>query len=302
MATLKFSALEGAPRNVVAESPIWDADAGLLYWVDIVGKSIFRYDVGRGQSRAWPTADFPTAIALRQGRGDAIVALAAGVEFFDFDKSAFSPFCVPDETPGNRLNEGRCDPAGRLWVGSMQTNLNPDGSGRDMDRHSGALFRIDPDGTASRHTAFEFGISNTMAWAPDGKIFYFGDSLRNVIFAFDYDADDGTLSNRRVLIEGYAHGVPDGSAIDEDGCLWNARFGAGRIIRITPGGRVDRNIELPVTNPTSCTFGGPNRETLFVTSAKFTLSEAQLLANPMEGAVLAARVGTRGLPDHVFAG
>ncbi|MEP3277998.1 MAG: SMP-30/gluconolactonase/LRE family protein [Stappiaceae bacterium] len=289
-------------RDQVGESPIWDAESQSLYWVDIIGKAIRRYDTATRKVRSWDSDDFPTAIALRQSTSGAVVALANGVARFDFETGGFSEFSFPDPTDGNRLNEGRCDPAGRLWVGSMCTNLNPDGSGREIDRNSGALFRIDPDGTVTRHTQFEFGISNTMAWSPDHKTFYFGDSLRNVIFAFDYDAETGDLHNRRVLIEDYPHGVPDGSGIDAEGCLWNARFGGGRIIRITPDGRVDREITVPMTNPTSCTFGGADRRTLFVTSAQFTLTQAQLLANPLEGAVLAIDADCRGQPDYRFAG
>ena len=207
---------------------------------------------------------------------------------------------VPDPMQGNRLNEGKCDSRGRFWAGSMQTNLNPDGSGREMDRSSGALFRIDGDGTTSRHSEFEFGISNTMAWSPDNRTFYFGDSIRNVIFTYDFDIDDGVLSNRRVLIEGYPHGAPDGSAMDADGCLWNSRFGGSRLIRITPDGKIDREIPLPVTNPTSCTFGGRDNSTLFVTSATFTLSDEQLAENPHEGTLLAAEIDTVGLRDQRF--
>ncbi|MFV0384328.1 SMP-30/gluconolactonase/LRE family protein [Paracoccus sp. (in: a-proteobacteria)] len=298
---MQFCPLPGAAIAQVAESPIWDGDGGDLYWVDIIGKRIFRYRLATDEAWHWDCDDFPTAIALCEGGGhDAVLALAGGVSFFDFATGAFTPFVQPDGMPGNRLNEGRCDPCGRFWAGSMQTNLNPDGTGRDMDRNSGALFRIDGSGTVSRHSPHEFGISNTMAWSPDRKTFYFGDSIRDVIFAHDYDDETGTLSNRRVLIEGYGRGAPDGSAIDQDGCLWNARFGGGCVIRITPDGRVDRVIEMPATNITSCTFAGPSRDLLVVTSATFTLSPAQLAANPLEGAVFIAEAGIGGLPDHRF--
>ncbi|NRA86935.1 MAG: SMP-30/gluconolactonase/LRE family protein [Rhizobiales bacterium] len=289
-------------RNQVGESPIWDDKSKCLYWVDIIGKSIHKYDFFDDKTTIWKSEDFPTAIALRQFEEGAIIALGGCVSLFDFKTGDFTKFCNPDPTAGNRLNEGRCDPSGRLWVGSMRNNLKPDGSGRDIDRHSGALFRIDADGTVSQHTEFEFGISNTMAWSPDQKIFYFGDSLRNVIFAFDYDADTGDLHNRRILIDGYPHGAPDGSAIDTHGCLWNARFGGSRIIRITPDGRIDKEIILPVTNPTSCTFGGADRSTLFITSAKFGLTDEQLKSNPQEGALISMKTEFEGMPDFKFRG
>ena len=171
-----------------------------------------------------------------------------------------------------------------------------------MDRHCGAPFRIDPNGADSCHSEQDFGVSNTMAWPPDRHTFYFGDSLRNVIFAYDHDDDTGVLRNRRVLLEGYPHGVPDGSCIDADGCLWNTRFGGARVIRISPDGSVDAEVALPVTNPKSCTFGGPDMRTLFVTSARFDLSAKDLKSNPLEGALLGASVAYSGLGDNEFAG
>ncbi len=284
-------------RSQLSECPVWDERTGNLYFVDITGKSVHR--ISNGKMTTWKTGDFPTAVALR-AEGGAVVAQASGVGFLDFETGAVQKVCMPDPTPGNRLNECKCDPSGRYWAGSMQTNLNPDGSERAMDRHIGALFRLDPDGRVTRHTEPEFGISNTMAWSPDRRRFYFGDTLRNAIFAFDYDDDSGEIRGRRVLLEGYRHGLPDGSCIDHDGCLWNARWGGGRVIRITPDGSVDLEVEVPVTNPTSCAFAGSGR--LIVTSARFGLSEPQLRGNALEGAVLVAETGYDGPPDFRFRG
>lgn len=288
-------------RYVVAEGPVWDEATERLFWVDIIGKTVRAFACETGKVQTWTSDDFPTALALSASGTRALVALASGIAWLDFASGQFTPFANPDGMAGNRLNEGKCDPQGRFWTGSMQTNLNADGSGRDMDRNSGALFRIDPDGSTSCHTAHKVGISNTMAWSPDGKTFYFGDSVRNIIFAYDWHAGEGSISNRRVLLEGFQRGAPDGSAIDEDGCLWNARFGGSCLIRITPDGTVDQVVELPVTNPTSCTFGGVDRRILFVTSAQFTLNDEQLAANPLEGAVLACEVAVPGLTDTRFA-
>ncbi len=287
-------------RNQVGESPIWDAAEQALYWVDIVGKSIHRFAPSSAGLRRWQTDDFPTAIALIDGEHSAILALAGGVFLFDF-AGRMQRFATPDDLAGNRLNEGKCDPAGRFWVGSMQTNLNADGSGRDMTAHCGALFRVGTDGASERFSEFEFGISNTMAWSRDEKHFYFGDSLRNALFRYNYDRDTGSVSNRRVFFERDDLGFPDGSCIDDDGCLWNARFGAGKLLRITPQGAVDRLIDLPVTNPTSCTFGGTDGRTLFVTSARFSLSEQAIESNPVEGALLAVDVGVSGPSDRRFS-
>ena len=297
----KFDPLPETPRCALGESPIWDERESALYWVDIVGKRVLRHHFATAQTAQWETDDFPTAIALAARRGEAVLATAKGVAHFDLANGRITARCRPDNLEGNRLNDGRCDPQGRFWVGSMQNNLHPDGSDLEMDRNSGALFRIDADYSTSQHTEREFGISNTMAWSPDGRIFYFGDSVRNVIFAYEFDPDEGVIGKRRVLLEGHARGVPDGSAIDAEGCLWNARFGGGIILRITPDGKVEREIPLPVTNPTSCTFAGPGRRQLVVTSAIHNLSASHLAANPLEGAVLVTDVAVEGLPDYHFA-
>ena len=290
-----FEKLSGTEPCTVAESPIWDDETGMLYWVDIIGKSVFRSDVSGPAAAVWKTEDFPTAIALTSDPDHAILAMASGVRDLDFGSGKTELLCTPDGMAGNRLNEGKCDPQGRFWVGSMQTNLNLDGSNRDMDRNSGALFRIDGSYGVSRQSEHEFGISNTLAWSPDHRTLYFGDTIRNVIFAYDFDPNDGVVGARRVLVEGYTRGLPDGSAIDADGCLWNARFGGGVVIRITPDGHIDREIEVPVTNPTSCAFAGLDRRLLVVTSATFTLSPSQLAANPVEGSVLVAEADISGL-------
>ncbi|MGJ8533172.1 MAG: SMP-30/gluconolactonase/LRE family protein [Alphaproteobacteria bacterium] len=286
-------------RFSVAEGPVWDATTQRLFWVDIIGRTIHAHH-SEGKDQVWHSDDFPTALALSKSGQKALVALASGMAWLDLEAGRFTRFAEPDTVPGNRLNEGKCDPQGRFWAGTMQNNLNADGSGKDMDRNSGALFRVDPDGTISQHTGHEFGIANTLAWSPDGTSFYFGDSVRNVIFAYDWHADEGCISNPRVHLEGFERGAPDGSAIDEDGCLWNARFGGSCLVRITPKGVIDQIIELPVTNPTSCTFGGSGRKTLYVTSAQFTLSDEQLITNPLEGAVLSAGVPIAGVSDHTF--
>lgn len=287
-------------QNGVGESPIWDHEQQALYWVDITGKSIHRYDPSSARRQHWKTDDFPTAVALVEKQNSAILALAGGVSLFDFS-GTMTPFSAPDNHAGNRLNEGKCDPAGRFWVGSMQTNLSADGTGREITDHSGALFSIDASGDSRRFSDFEFGISNTMAWSPDEKYFYFGDSLCNTLFRYDYDRDTSRVDNRQVFFERSDLGFPDGSCIDDDGCLWNARFSAGKLIRITPQGKIDREIDLPVTNPTSCTFGGPDGRALFVTSARFTLSDEALARNPNEGALLVVEAGVSGPPDRRFA-
>lgn len=289
----------GKTRDLVGESPFWDAQTGELYWVDIVGKAIRRLKAD-GSVQTWKTSDFPTAIALIEGQEDAVVSFASGLSRFEFDTGHISLVCAPEaENPHRRLNEGKCDPAGRFWAASMQNNLNPDASPREMTSSEGRLMRLSTDGTIHQFGEEDLGIPNTMAWSPDGSTFYFGDTLRNTIWEFDYDPDAGTVSNRRVLIEG-GPGLPDGSGIDVDGCLWNARFGGGCLLRITPDGKVDRQIDLPCTNPTACTFGGDDLRSVFVTSGRFGLDRDAAAANPNEGALLRFEADVCGLPENYF--
>jgi sugar lactone lactonase YvrE len=183
----------------------------------------------------------------------------------------------------------------------MQNNLNPDGSGREMTRSTGALYCVRPDGS-SRREVDDVGLSNTLAWTADGGTLYFGDTLANLIWAFDCDLEAGRLANRRVFTDEKLPGFCDGSAIDAEGYLWNARFAGAAVVRLAPNGRVEEIVELPVTNPTSCCFGGPDLKTLYVTSARFALSDEQLRRNPLEGALLALHAGVGGTPSHRFGG
>jgi sugar lactone lactonase YvrE len=286
-------------RDGVGESPVWREETQSLYWVDIVGKKIRSYNIENGTNRDWSATDFPTALALEEKGEGWVIAFAGGISRWD-GRDGFEPLVQPDPFSDNRLNEGKCDSRGRFWVGSMQTNLNPDGSMKEMNTHRGALFRYDGGRRYERLTAHEFGIPNTMAWSPDERYFYCADTIRNILFRYDYHPDEGLISNPTCWQLEQSSGAPDGSCIDHNGCLWNARFGGGCVLRITPQGKVDRVLRLPVSNPTSCTFGGKEGKKLFITSARFALSAEQLSRNPHEGALLAVELEIGGKPEHRF--
>jgi sugar lactone lactonase YvrE len=180
----------------------------------------------------------------------------------------------------------------------MQNNVAEDGSGIPITGNTGALYRIGAGGETTRMLD-NIGISNTLAWTPEGRQMFFADTLANRIDRFAFEPSSGTLSRQESYFEGSPFGLPDGSAMDSEGYLWNARFGGGCLLRIAPDGSVDQKVDLPVTNPTSCVFGGENLDTLYITSACFELEVAK---TPHEGAVLAAYPGVRGLPTHAFAG
>ncbi len=182
----------------------------------------------------------------------------------------------------------------------MQNNYAEDGSRIEIEGKQGALYRLDPN-LRARRMADGYGISNTLAWSPDSRTFYFGCSMRREIDAWDFDPETGEIANPRVFVSG-GEGRNDGSTIDEEGCLWTCRIGAGKVVRYDRDGRPEREIALPVSRPTSCMFGGSGLATLFVTTAIDGLSEDQRRAEPWAGHVLAVEPGIRGLPEARFRG
>ena len=233
--------------------------------------------------------DFPSAVVMRE-QGGLLLAMRDGLYFMDPVTGALELFCAPDaERPDNRSNEAKCGPTGDFWLGTMDNNLHPDGSPREMTGSTGALYRVLADGSFTREVD-GVGLSNTLAWSNGGRTLLFADTLTGVISTFAV-REDGSLGDRGVFSDAKLPGFCDGSAIDSAGFLWNARFAGSCLVRFAPDGRVDRTIDLPVTNPTSCCFGGPDLRTLFVTSARFGLSDEQLARNPTEGAVLALHTG-----------
>ena len=280
-------------RNILGEVPLWDAAEQALYWVDIEGCRLQRLVPATGALQDWLLPERVCAVALRERNG-LLLALASGFAFFDLETSALTRLAAPESgLPHNRMNEGKCDSRGRFWAGTMDDRLNA---------RSGALYRLDPDLGCHRMES-GIGISNSIAWSPDDRVFYFADTMQRTIFAYDFDADSGTISNRRILTDCAGQpGAPDGSAVDAEGFLWNAQWDGWRLVRYAPDGRIDRIVRLPVQKPTSCAFGGADLTTLYVTSAIWDLSREALAGQPFAGGLLALDVGVRGLPSTRFAG
>jgi sugar lactone lactonase YvrE len=286
-------------QDIVGESIIWSPAEKALYWVDIVGKRIHRLEPGSGRHDLWPTPDFPTSIGLRKD-GGFIVGLRREVCLWT-PGGRFESFACPEpDLPDNRLNEGRVAPDGSFWVATMQSNLNPDGSPREMDRSSGAVYRIDPSGEIKRLTPNIYGISNTMAWTKDG-LFLFADTIANEIYAFDHDISRQVIGNRRTLVSGHPRGLPDGSCLDAEDNLWNCRVvGGASVASFEPNGTLLGEIDLPASWPTSCTFGGVDLATLYVTSARFTMTAEHLARHPAEGGLFAVEGAGRGVAEATF--
>jgi sugar lactone lactonase YvrE len=291
--------------NIVGESIIWDGANRRLLWVDLVGKSVFMLNCD-ADGRALDTgpkrvdvSELATSIGFASD-GRAVLGRHKSVCLWDFDKD-FQTRAIPEpDLPGNRLNEGVVAPDGSFWVGTMQNNVAPDGSPSDITASTGSLYRITADGGCTRLTDDQFGVTNTFVWTDDNRVVT-ADTLTNTLFTYDF-ADNGcALTNRQVLLADYPRGLPDGSTRDTEGGIWNCRVVGGNcVIRILPDGTIDRVIELPCSWPTSCTFGGDELDILYITSARFTLSDDHLAANPQEGAVFAIKPGFSGKPANVF--
>lgn len=282
----------------VGESPVWSAEDRALLWVDITGRRVHRLEVETGRHDAFAMPDMPTSVGLRAG-GGAILGLTKTVHLWDLDRLA--PFAeVEPDRPSTRLNEGRVAPDGSFWVGTMENNLDPDGTERALGEPAGRLHRIDPTGAVTPLTPDLFGITNTMIWR-DGR-FLTADTTANRLYAYDVAPSGRALGGRRPLGEPVERGLPDGSCLDAEGFVWNARFGGGCLVRLAPDGSIDRVLELPCTNPTACVFGGAELGTLYVTSARFALPPGRVAEAPEEGGLFACEVDVRGTPEPLFAG
>ena len=292
--------MQDLPRCLVpsgdkcGEGAVWSADEGAVYWTDINRFLIHRYELAGNSLRSWFFDEPVVAIALTSRPDRMLVALASKLILWwpTTDRRSDFGFALPG-TPDVRFNDGRPDPAGNFWVGSMKNNVLPGGELGEAGPGAGVLYRIDPEGGVTEWRK-GLGIANTLCWSPDAQRFYFADTLANEIYAYDYA--DGAIGNERVFQAGFARGAPDGSAIDSAGYLWNCRFGGGCVVRLAPDGSVDRIIEMPVRNVTTCTFGGPDLKMLFITTASIVSPPGDRLA----GSLFALDVEVPGLPENRF--
>jgi sugar lactone lactonase YvrE len=280
--------------DLCGEGAVWSAAERCLYWVDINRFLTRRVDAA-GRVASWYFDEPATALALTDRPGTLLVALASRLILWrpeDDNRAAFGPPLA--EWPRVRFNDGRPDPQGRLMIGTMGNNVGPDGEDLPVAPGLGTLYRVGADGGFVVEED-GIGISNTICWSPDGGTFYFADTLANEIQAYPVDAD-GALGTPRRFFAGYDRGAPDGSAVDTDGFIWNCRHGGGCVVRLTPEGAVDRVVEVPCDNPTTCTFGGEDLRTLYITSARGGSEKSQRLA----GSLFALDVSVPGLPERVF--
>jgi sugar lactone lactonase YvrE len=282
--------------DVCGEGAVWHASHEAVYWNDINRFLIHRFTPADQCVRTWFFDEPVTALTLTDRPEVLAVVLGSSVILWEPETDVrHDPIFRLEGWPKVRLNDARVDPRGSLWMGSMRNNVNSDGSGGAAGGQDGALFRLDPDGKVTIWRR-EIGISNTLAWSPDHRRFYFGDTLANVVRVYDYDEATGAIANERPFLEGFARGLPDGSTVDSQGYLWNCRFFGGCIVRVAPDGTIDRIVEMPVKNITTCTFGGADRKTLYVTTAKIEAPAGDRLA----GGLYAVPTDVAGQPENQF--
>jgi sugar lactone lactonase YvrE len=272
------------------EAATWEEDENVLYWTDVNRFLIHALDARTNAVRSWLFDEPVVALSLTKDRDELLVALGSQLILWNRKTDArrnhgFRCSGWPDV----RLNDGRAGPGGEFWIGSMANNVGRQGEANEAIAGKGELYRVIRSAPPKLFKD-KLGISNTVAWSPDNRVFYFGDTMKNTIWAYDYDVSAMTISRERPFFSGFSRGHPDGSAVDSEGYLWNCRFGGGCVVRVAPDGTVDRVVEMPVRNITTCTFGGSDLRTLYITTASILTDQSDRLA----GSLFALDVGVPG--------
>lgn len=286
-----------ADRDALGEGIVWAVGDQSVWWVDIPAGIIRRHVPTSGENRSWNFGEPVGCVALRES-GGLVVAAKSGFWFFDPDTGARRPIADPEaDKPLNRFNDGAVDRQGRFWAGSMMEDRTP--------RPAGRFYRLDPDLSV---TPWHQGIftTNGLAFSPDGQSMYFSDSnpLVRMIWRCDYDVQSGRPGEPELFFDTRAvAGRPDGGTVDSDGCYWMAGIGGWQVYRITPDGRVDRTIDVPVERPTKPVFGGGNLDVLYLSSARDGITPGTQERQPEAGRVLAITgLGVTGVPQAGFGG
>lgn len=281
-------------KAMLGEGPVWDDHEQQLYWVDILNGMLMIHDPERNENYRYDIGEHIGAAALRK-KGGLVLALKSGFAFFNIGEQKVNPIADPEAgLNGNRFNDGKCDPAGRFWAGTMAYNLQ---------QGAGSLYSLDPDQDVEVKIT-GVTISNGMAWNTDDNIFYFIDTPERTVYAFDYEEERGDISNRRIIKEfSRADGFPDGMTIDTGNKLWIALYNGRKVIRIDPvSGKTLFEIPLPVPKVTSCTFGGADFDELYITTARENMSKDEIKEAPMSGSLFKAKIPFKGKPAFRFAG
>lgn len=287
-------------RNQLGEAPLWCEATQTLYWIDVLKPGrVFHWQLADDCLDFWQFDHLVTGVNLAEG-GQLLVHGKDRILVFDPKTATHHPvFMLSEADAGMRFNDGRCDRSGRLWVGTMPNNISEEGGALDIKEKNGQILMITP--TSSQRINARLGCPNAICWSPDESTFYVADSCDGWLYAYQFDSARGMISEQRRFSYLDGLGIPDGAAVDREGFLWNARWGAGAVARIAPDGSLDRLVKLPVSQPTSCCFGAEDGCTLFITSARFSLDAAALRAEPLAGGIFSIPVEVPGLKSTKFS-
>ncbi len=293
MDTMKSIEVVCAHKSELGEGPIWDEKRGLICWVDILSGHVHEWSVENKKLRTLEIGQMIGAMAVASSV-NYVAALHHGFAYLDRKHGEVQPIADPEKhLPGNRFNDGKCDPAGRFWAGTMPLS---------EDKAAGSLYVLHKNGTVEKKED-TITISNGLAWCQREKAFYYIDSPTLQVVRYDYDEATGAISNKRTIIQiPKEEGFPDGMTIDKEGMLWIAHWGGGQVTRWNPKtGEQLAAFKLPVSNVTSCTFGGPTLENLYITTARKGLSEEELKRQPLAGSLFVIEnCGYTGMPANIF--
>lgn len=287
-------------RNELGETPIWCKSSGTLYWINVAPGRIYHWKPHSDRVEFWNFDDLVTGLNLVQGGGLLVhgrdrlwhLDLASGLRS--------SIFSLPPTDEAMRFNDGHCDSAGRLWVGTMRNNIDDTGAVlADAVAQDGRLYVV--EGAAARMIDERLSCPNGICWSPDARSFYMADSCDGWLYRYNFDAAAGAIDEKRPFFQLDGCGVPDGAAVDCEGYIWNARWGAGAVIRISPDGALDRVVRLPASQPTGCCFGDDDQRTLYVTTARFSLESPGLQAEPLAGGLFSIRLDVPGVDTPAYA-
>ena len=282
-----------AKRTLVGEGSLWDPEDQVLYWVDILSHELYIYDPKTGTNRTIPTCQ-AVGTVVKRAAGGVVLALHNGFAFLDLETEKITPVADPErDIPANRFNDGKCDPAGRLWAGTMEFNGKPDAA---------ALYCLETDHTVSEKLR-PVTISNGIVWSADAKTMYYICTRANNVRAFDYDVTTGAIDHERIVVVNEGDGGFDGMSIDAEGKLWIAVFGGWAVRRYDPDtGALMRELRLPMERVTSCAFGGPDLDELYVTSAVVGMDDQALAEQPLAGSLVKVDPGVAGVPAVSYGG
>lgn len=284
--------LELEIKATLGEGAFWNHRTSELYWVDIIRKQLHVYSPATRKNTTYPTPSMIGTV-VPQTDSTAVVALQDGIYILNHNSDQLDRISdIESDLPGNRFNDGKCDPNGNLWVGSLHLAES---------EPAASLYKVEPDGTTTKMLE-NITISNGIVWTKDASTMYYIDTPTATIRAFDFDLESSTISNERVAVEvPQSVGYPDGMAIDEEDKLWVGLWNGNAVGRFDPlTGKLMSKIEVPAHNVTSCAFGGENLDVLYITTARKDMSPEEMEKYPQAGSVFVARPGVRGVKSPFF--